>query len=110
MICADWSAETSNGSGRGGLTQEQFADLSGFSQQYISSLERGRRNPTIITIYELAVALGVSHMDLVRSRKGVGRGLPYDPPPPACQCIEMSVELAGSLGSDSSRWPADYRY
>jgi transcriptional regulator with XRE-family HTH domain len=56
-----------------GLTQEQFADLSGFSQQYISSLERGRRNPTIITIYELAVALGVSHMDLVRSRKTVGR-------------------------------------
>jgi transcriptional regulator with XRE-family HTH domain len=56
-----------------GLTQEQFADLSGFSQQYISSLERGRRNPTIITIYELAVALGVSHMDLVRARKAVGR-------------------------------------
>jgi transcriptional regulator with XRE-family HTH domain len=56
-----------------GLTQEQFADVSGFSQQYISSLERGRRNPTIITIYELAVALGVSHMDLVRSRKAVGR-------------------------------------
>jgi transcriptional regulator with XRE-family HTH domain len=56
-----------------GLTQEQFADVSGFSQQYISSLERGRRNPTIITIYELAVALGVSHMDLVRSRRAVGR-------------------------------------
>jgi transcriptional regulator with XRE-family HTH domain len=56
-----------------GLTQEQFADVSGFSQQYISSLERGRRNPTIITIYELAVALGVSHMDLVRPRKAFGR-------------------------------------
>ena len=27
-----------------GLTQEQFAELSGFSQQYISSLEQGRRN------------------------------------------------------------------
>jgi transcriptional regulator with XRE-family HTH domain len=49
-----------------GLTQEQFADISGFSQQYISSLEQGRRNPTIITLYELAAALGVSHMDLVR--------------------------------------------
>ena len=54
---------------RKGLTQEQFADLSGFSQQYISSLERGRRNPTIITIYELAVALGVSHIDLVSPAK-----------------------------------------
>ncbi|TIX93050.1 MAG: helix-turn-helix transcriptional regulator, partial [Mesorhizobium sp.] len=47
------------------LTQEQLAEISGFSQQYISGLEKGRRNPTIITIYELALALGVSHMDLV---------------------------------------------
>src|ERR1700674_2927455 len=37
-----------------GLTQEQLADLSGFSQQYISGLEQGRRNPTIVSLYELA--------------------------------------------------------
>jgi transcriptional regulator with XRE-family HTH domain len=30
-----------------GLTQEQFAVLSGFSQQYISGLEGGQRNPTV---------------------------------------------------------------
>ena len=52
-----------------GLTQEQFADLSGFSQQYISDLERGKRNPTVITVYELATALGVSHLDLLRPLK-----------------------------------------
>ena len=52
-----------------GLTQERFAEISGFSQQYISSLERGRRNPTIISLYELAVALGVNHMDLLRPPK-----------------------------------------
>ncbi|MER8961773.1 helix-turn-helix transcriptional regulator [Mesorhizobium sp. M0701] len=51
------------------LTQEQLAEVSGFSQQYISGLEKGRRNPTIITIYELALALGVSHTDLVRPDK-----------------------------------------
>jgi transcriptional regulator with XRE-family HTH domain len=51
---------------KNGLTQEQFAEVSGFSQQYISSLERGRRNPTVVTLYELATALGVSHMDLVK--------------------------------------------
>ena len=51
---------------RKGLTQEQFADLSGYSQQYISDLERGKRNPTIITVYELATALDVSHLDLLR--------------------------------------------
>ena len=49
-----------------GLTQEQIEAISGFSQQYLSSLENGRRNPTVITLYELAQALGVSHMDLVR--------------------------------------------
>lgn len=49
-----------------GLTQEQFAELSGFSQQYVSGLENGTRNPTIVTIYELAQALSVSHVDLVR--------------------------------------------
>lgn len=48
-----------------GLTQEAVADRSGFSQQYLSSLERGRRNPTVITLYELAQALGVSHVELV---------------------------------------------
>ena len=48
-----------------GLTQEEVAIRSGFSQQYISSLERGRRNPTVITLYELAQALGVSHVELV---------------------------------------------
>jgi transcriptional regulator with XRE-family HTH domain len=49
-----------------GLTQEQLAELSGFSQQYISGLEKGRRNPTIVTLYELVLVLGVSHIDLVR--------------------------------------------
>jgi transcriptional regulator with XRE-family HTH domain len=44
-----------------GLTQEQLAELSGFSQQYISGLEQGRRNPTVVSLYELATALGVSH-------------------------------------------------
>lgn len=48
-----------------GLTQETVEARSGFSQQYISDLERGRRNPTVITLYELAQALGVSHVDLV---------------------------------------------
>ncbi|NKM42108.1 helix-turn-helix domain-containing protein [Rhizobium laguerreae] len=49
-----------------GLTQEEVEARSGFSQQYLSSLERGRRNSTLITIYELAQALDVSHVELVR--------------------------------------------
>lgn len=49
-----------------GLTQEQFAERSGFSQQYISGLECGRRNPTVVTVYELAQALGVGHLELMK--------------------------------------------
>jgi transcriptional regulator with XRE-family HTH domain len=48
-----------------GFTQEKFAEASGFTQQYVSGLENGRRNPTIVTLFELATALGVSHIDLV---------------------------------------------
>ena len=50
-----------------GLTQEQLAEISGFSRQYLSGLEQGRRNPTIVSLYELATALGVRHMELLRS-------------------------------------------
>jgi transcriptional regulator with XRE-family HTH domain len=49
-----------------GLTQEQLAERSGFSQQYISGLEAGQRNPTIVTLYELATGLDATPADLVR--------------------------------------------
>ncbi|UPT61500.1 MAG: helix-turn-helix domain-containing protein [Hyphomonadaceae bacterium JAD_PAG50586_4] len=48
-----------------GLSQEDVEERSGFSQQYISGLENGLRNPTIVTLFELAQALEVSHVDLV---------------------------------------------
>lgn len=51
---------------RKGLTQEQLAEASGYSQQYISGLEKGLRNPTVITVFEIASALGVGHLDLLR--------------------------------------------
>ena len=54
-----------------GLTQEDLAERSGFSQQYISGLERGRRNPTVVSVYELAQALGVDYLELLRpDRRG----------------------------------------
>ena len=49
-----------------GLTQEQVEERSGFSQQYLSDLERGLRNPTIVTLYELSQALGVNQVELVK--------------------------------------------
>lgn len=56
------------------LTQEQFAERSGFSQQYLSDLENGKRNPTIITIHELANALGVTHIELLDVDRSLPKG------------------------------------
>jgi len=47
------------------IRQERLAELSGFGQQYISDIERGRRNPTVVTLFHLASALGVTPADLV---------------------------------------------
>ncbi|ADU15413.1 helix-turn-helix domain protein (plasmid) [Asticcacaulis excentricus CB 48] len=49
-----------------GLTQEVLESRSGLSQQYLSGLERGKRNPTIITVYEISQALGVHYLELLR--------------------------------------------
>ena len=48
-----------------GLTQEEMSALSGFGQNYLSDLERGRRNPTVVTLWELSQALGVTPADLI---------------------------------------------
>lgn len=48
------------------MTQEELAERSGFSQQYLSDLERGRRNPTVVTLYELAQALGSTPVELLQ--------------------------------------------
>lgn len=48
-----------------GLTQERFAERSGATQQYVSDLERGLRNPTVVMLFHLASGLGVSPVELV---------------------------------------------
>lgn len=47
-------------------TQEELAERSGLSQQYLSDLERGKRNPTIVTIYEISQALDVCYLELLK--------------------------------------------
>lgn len=48
-----------------GWTQEELAVRSGFSQQYVSDLERGLRNPTVVSLYEMAQALETTPVALV---------------------------------------------
>ena len=54
-----------------GFTQEQFAEISGFIQQYVRvGSSGGGATPTVVTLSHLANALGVSHIDLVRPDDG----------------------------------------
>jgi len=43
---------------KGGLSQEDFADLCQLHRTYIGSIERGEKNITIETAYKLTTALG----------------------------------------------------
>jgi transcriptional regulator with XRE-family HTH domain len=42
-----------------GLSQEAFAFKAGLHRTYISGIERGVRNPTVLVLEEIALALGV---------------------------------------------------
>ena len=43
-----------------GWSQEELADQTGLHRTYISGVERYTRNPTIVAVEKIAVALGVS--------------------------------------------------
>lgn len=50
------------------LSQEAVAGLMGVDRAYVSALELGRRNPTVITLWQVSIALGVSLAELVSGR------------------------------------------
>lgn len=50
-------------------SQDKLAQKSGLSRVYINSLEKGKRNPTLVTLIALATGLEISVEELV---KGLG--------------------------------------
>lgn len=49
-----------------GLSQEQLAFESGYHRTYISLLERGQKNPSLKTIFQLAKTLKINPSDMFR--------------------------------------------
>jgi transcriptional regulator with XRE-family HTH domain len=52
-----------------GLSQAGLAERMGVDRAYVSGLEQGVRNPTIITLWHTAKALGAKLEDLTRERR-----------------------------------------
>jgi transcriptional regulator with XRE-family HTH domain len=51
-----------------GLSQAQLAVRMGVDRAYVSGLELGQRNPTILTLWHLAQALGVKLVPLFKEK------------------------------------------
>lgn len=49
-----------------GFSQERLADESGYHRTYISLLERGQKNPTLRTIFQLSKSLKINPSDLLQ--------------------------------------------
>lgn len=54
-----------------GLSQERFSFEAGYDRTYISGVERGVRNPTLVTICRLAAALDTQPSSLLRSTEAL---------------------------------------
>jgi len=52
-----------------GISQEELAERADLHRTYIAGIERGARNPTLLTIKKLAKGLGVSSADLLSEAK-----------------------------------------
>ena len=48
-----------------GMTQDQLAVAAGMERSYVSDLERGTRNPSVLALGRLAAALSVQPYELL---------------------------------------------
>lgn len=74
MLCADDEMENKNRIGEQirtirsqfGISQEELAFAAGLSTNYLGSIERGHKNPTIRTLSQICTALHLNMSDFFR--------------------------------------------
>jgi transcriptional regulator with XRE-family HTH domain len=61
------------------LTQEALAERANLDPTYISGIERGMRNPSVLSVLRIAKALGVTTSKLMEKVDDNGNGSPKGP-------------------------------
>jgi transcriptional regulator with XRE-family HTH domain len=60
----------------GNLTQEELAYRAGMDVTYLSDLERGKWNPSLAMLVDLALGLGIHPSELIKDLKVTPEGAP----------------------------------
>ena len=58
---------------RKGLSQEALANEAGVAMNYVSGIERGTQNPTVMVLHRLATVLGIQEAKLFAPNLGTDR-------------------------------------
>lgn len=56
-----------------GISQAKLAERMGVDRAYVSGLEQGQRNPTVVTLWHIGKALDVPLRQFFNGRKDKGR-------------------------------------
>jgi transcriptional regulator with XRE-family HTH domain len=52
-----------------GVSQEELAHRAGIDRTYVSGLERGIRNPSLLVLYRIAAALNIRAVELLAEER-----------------------------------------
>ncbi|HEU5422972.1 MAG TPA: helix-turn-helix domain-containing protein, partial [Nitrolancea sp.] len=92
-----------------GLTQEELAERSAYSTDYISKLERDQRQPPLVTIDRLAAVLGLGqpeHQTLRAARERHERAAPASRAPRWAPLPAAPTPLVGRVAEQAAVWSA----
>ncbi len=91
---------------RVGLSQEALAHVAGLDRTYVSGIERGRRNPTVVVLERLSIALGIRMAELVAD-PDAGSPLRFIP---ACYCNKKYLKTRGGSIGNKVRFTPTLQY